>query len=302
MKYLSRLIPLALFAFSWPTIAATPSTALTQRTVTHIGAFQVLAVEGRINVLIQTRKTLSPSTQPVTLFGDPQSVRAVEPFFKDGRLLLKTRWDYLPQAGQRLSVRIIVTPDQLKEIDFASNGRLVGCGLTGQLKLIARGSGTIDLHTQHLNLTTLTLEGKTHLSIDNLRSQSLAISGRNDGKVTLTGIAHLNSVNLTGQGQLSLYWVDSPRLTIRLAGQQTLALAGVAKTLDVQLKQDARLDAQSLRSKNGFIATANQSIANVSVNNQLSTSAKDQSHIYYTQAAKLMNTYTFERGTVLALR
>ncbi len=302
MKYLSRLIPLVLFAFSWPTVAATSSNSFIQRTVPQVGAFQRLAVEGRINVLIQTKKMIPSTTQRVTLFGDPKSVRAVEPSFKDGRLLLKTRWDYLPQAGERLSVRVIVTPDQLKEIDFASNGRLVGCGLSGQLKLIARGSGTIDLHTQHLNLTTLTLDGKTHLRIDNLRSHSLTISGRNDGNVTLTGIAHLNSVNLTGQGQLSLYWVDSPRLTIRLTGQQKLALAGVVNTLDVQLTQTARLDAQSLRSKNGFIATADQSTANVSVNNQLSTSAKDQSHIYYTQAAKLMNTYTFERGTVLALR
>jgi hypothetical protein len=296
MKSLAYVLALCLFC---PTlvVAQTPPSPLVSKKIA-IPTFSVLAIKGPINVTIDAKT--KPSTPGLQIFGDPKTVSAVTWKIKNHTLYLGAKWTYWPRQGDRLTIQLNTTPSQLSQIDFDSSGNLCGKGLTGTLSLTAAGKGHVNLYTKKLNLKSLYAKDKVDITLHNIASSQLTVQNATAGKVRIVGEADLRRINFTGNGNLAIYWINSPYLEVNANGQGNILLAGVAKTLDAHLSQRVHLFARQLRAEEGFIQTQNQARTEITITNKLSASAKDASVIYYARPVKFLNTYTKNTGVVLA--
>ncbi len=296
MKPLACLFAICFF-FSTPVIAAPPPLVVKNVSTPF---FSGLVIQGPVNVIIDTQTQIKPSTPSLQVFGDPKTVAAVNWKIKNHILYLGTKWTYWPRKGDRLSIRLNITPSQLNQINFNSNGSLFGKGLTGTLSLTATGEGCIKLCTKKLDLKSLYAGNKVNITLHNIVSSNLTIQNESAGKIRLGGDIALHKLNVTGNGDLNIYWLDSPYLQINGSGNGRIFLAGITKNLDVNLSKKTHLFAKQLRSDNGFIKTKNQAYAEVTIKNKLSALAKDASIIYYSTPVNFLNTYTETSGLVLA--
>lgn len=291
------LLPILSY-FSMPVTAQTLSTSLVRKNVV-VPAFSALAIQGPVNVTIDTSQT-NPSIPALQIFGDPKTVSAVTWKIKNHTLYLDTKWTYRPHRGDRLTIKVNTTPSQLTQIEFNSNGRLVGQGLTGSLSLISRGNGSITLCTNKLDLKSLVTHGENNISLYHINSTDLTIQGENAGKIKIEGSVALHTINLTGNGTLLAHWVNSPYVKINASGKENIFLAGVTNTLDAHLSEKSHLFAKQLRAENGFVETKNQTRAKVTVKQKLSALAQDNSTIYYSKPVEFLNTFTKNSGLVLS--
>lgn len=260
-----------------------------------INDFDSLNIQGPINVYIDATQTHTS----LQILGDPKRVFAVTCNQKKHILYLGTKSVFNSTPGERLTIRVNTTPAQIKQIQFDSNATLFGKGLTGSLTLRAQGTGQINLYTNKLNLKSLYSNGSASVIFHNILSSSLQIETHNSHNVVIQGIVSLNKVNCTGNGNLLVYWVNSPYLRIEASGKGKISLAGAVKTLDINLSQDIRLFAQHLRAHQGFVKTEKHAQATVNARNTLRAFAQDDSLIYYSTPINFINKYSEGSGLVL---
>lgn len=260
-----------------------------------INNFSCLNIQGPINVYIDATQN-HPFLQ---IMGDQESVFAVTYSEKNHILHLGTKSIYRSKPGAKLTIRVNTAPAQIKQIQFNSNGSLLGKGLAGSLSLHAQGEGQINLYTNRLNLKSLYSNNNKNIIFHNLFSTNLEIETHNSHNIIIQGIVSLNKIYSTGNGNLLIYWINSPYLKIDADGKEKIRLAGIAKILDVKLAQDTQLNAQQLRVQQSFIKTEKHAQAIVNVRNSLSAFAKDNSIIYYSSPINFTNNYTEGLGLVL---
>ncbi|MDQ8039228.1 MAG: DUF2807 domain-containing protein [Rickettsiella sp.] len=289
---------LAIFCFSTSVDAQTTSNVFVCKNV-ETPTFSELTIQGPVNVVINTSQ-INASAPSLQIFGDPKTASIVTWEVKNKILTLGTKWDYRPHRSDYLTIKVNITPAQLKQISFYSNGSLLGRGLTGSLSLVSKGNGSIKLYNNKLNLKSLYTQGQSNIELYHINSTNLIIKGENDGKIKIEGEAAIQTINLTGTGNVMIYWVNTPYLKINASGTENIFLAGVAKTLDVQLTQESRLLAKQLRADNGFVKTRNQALAEITTINQLNALAKNNSVIYYSKTVNFINSFTQNSGLILA--
>lgn len=256
--------------------------------------FDSLDIKGPVNVYID-------ATQPHTslqIMGDLKRVSAVTYSNKNRTLYLRTKPIDQSMPGERLTIRVNTSPLQIKRIQFNSDASLFGKGLKGSLSLRAQGAGKVNLYTDKLNLTSLYSDGNECVILHNILSSNLTIETHNSKKVIIQGIVSLNKVNFTGNGNLAVYWVNSPYLRVDAHGKGEISLAGAVKTLDAKLSQAIRLFAQQLRARQGFVKTENQAQASINIRT-LSAFAKDNSVIYYSSPINFISKHSEGTGLVL---
>lgn len=260
-----------------------------------INDFNSLDIQGPINVYIDATETHNS----LQIMGDQKRVFAVTYSEKNHILYLGTKHIYRSKPGERLTIRVNTSPAQIKQIQFDSDASLFGKGLSGSLSLHAEGTGQVNLYTNKLNLKSLYSNGNENIIFHNILSSNLKIETHNSPNVVIQGIVSLNKVKCTGNGNLTVYWVNSPYLRVDANGNGKISLAGVVKTLDVQLSQNIRLFAQHLRAYQGFIKTEKRAQATVNVRNTLRTFAKDNSVIYYSSPVNFISRYSKDVGLIL---
>lgn len=261
-----------------------------------INDFDSLDIQGPINVYIDATQAHTS----LQVLGDPKRVFAVTYKEKKHTLHLGTKPIYWSKPGERLTIRVNTLPTQIKQIRFDSNATLFGKGLMGSLSLRTCGSGQINLYTNKLNLKSLYSNGNKSIIFHNVRSSNLKIEAHNSHRIVIQGSVLLNTIDSTGDGNLWIYWVNSPYLTINANGKERIHLLGAAKTLDINLSQNAQLHAQQLHVHRGFIKTKNQAQATVDVRYTLSAFAKNKSRIYYSTPVNFTSKYTEGKGLILA--
>ena len=260
-----------------------------------INSFSSLSIRGPINVYIDATQT-KPSLQ---ILGDPKSVSNVTWKEKNHTLYLGTKLFYPARHDGRLTIKVNTTPQQINQILFHSNANLFGKGLMGSLSLQAEGTGRINLYTNKLNLKSLYSNGKGNITLHNIHSQDLSIKSYNTRYITIEGEVALNTIDFIGNGNLLVYWINSPYLKINAAGKGKIVLAGVVKMLDVHLSQKIQLLAKQLYTQQGFIRTREQAQAQVRVKNKMMAFAKDKSIIYYDSPINFISAYTEDNGLIL---
>lgn len=260
-----------------------------------INDFDSLAIQGPINVYIDATQTHAS----LQILGDPKRVFAVTYSEKNHILYLGTKHIYRSKPGENLTIRVNTSPAQIKQIQFDSNGTLFGKGLSGFLSLHAEGAGQVNLYTNKLNLKSLYSNGNKSIILHNILSSNLKIETHNSHHVVIQGIVLLNRISCTGNGNLLVYWVNSPYLRIDASGKEKINLAGIVKTLDVKLSQNVHLFAQQLRAEKGFITTEKRAQATVNIRDTLSAFAKDNSVIYYSSPVNFISRYSKDEGLIL---
>lgn len=257
--------------------------------------FDSLDIKGPVNVYINATQTHTS----LQILGDPARVLAVTYSEKNHILYLGTKPIYHPVTGERLTILINTYPAQIKQIQFNSNATLFGRGLMGSLSLRAQGSGQINLCTNKLNLKSLYSNGNKSIIFHNILSSNLKIETHNSHNVIIQGIVSLSKINSTGNGNLSVYWINTPYLTINASGDEKIKLTGIAKTLDAKLSKNVRLLTSQLIAQRGFIKTENQAQATVNIKNTLHAIAKDKSVIYYSTPVNFINSHSENGGLIL---
>ena len=260
-----------------------------------INNFSSLNIQGPINVYIDATQA-KPSLQ---ILGDPKLVSNVTWKEKNHTLYLSTKLFYQARHGERLTIKVNATPQQITQILFHSNASLFGKGLSGSLSLQAEGAGQINLYTNKLNLKSLDSHGEGKISLHNIHSRGLSIKSYHTHDIMIEGEVALDTLDFIGDGNLLVYWVNSPYLKINAAGKGKIVLAGAVKTLDTHLSQRIQLQAKQLYAQQGFIKTRQQAQAQVKVKNKLVAFAKDNSIIYYDLPVNFISIYTQDNGLVL---
>lgn len=296
MKVIAYCLLISLSLFSLLGYAQSPSQRepIISKNIA-INDFDSLDIQGPVNVYIDATQNHTS----LQVLGDPKRVFAVTYNEKNHILHLGTKPIYRSRPGESLTIRVNTSPGQIKKIQFNSNASLFGKGLTGSLSLRAQGSGQINLYTNKLNLKSLYSNGNESIIFHNILSSNLKIETHNSHHVVIQGIVSLNKVNCTGNGNLLVYWVNSSYLTINASGKEKISLAGIAKTLDIQLSQNVHLFAQQLRAQEGFIKTKKRAQAIVNIRNTLRAFAKGNSVIYYSSPVNFISRYSEDEGLVL---
>lgn len=296
MKAIAYSLLVYLFLFSPLNHAQSPQRGPIIRKNIAINDFDSLDIQGPINVYIDATQTHAS----LQILGDPKRVFAVTYTEKNHTLHLGTKPIYWSKPGERLTIRVNASPAQIKQIQFNSDATLLGKGLTGSLSLRTHGSGQINLYTNRLNLKFLYSNGNKSIVFHNILSSNLKIEAHNSHNIVIQGIASLNKIHSTGEGNLLIYWINSPYLTINASGKEKISLTGIVNTLDVNLSQAVQLFAQQLRVHKGFIKTQKQAQATVNIRNKLNALAKDQSVIYYSTPINFISRYSEGKGLILA--
>ncbi len=301
MKIIAYCLSISLSLFSLVGCHTTPlfpqrERSIISKNIVINNDFDSLDIQGPINVYIDATQTHASSLQ---IMGDPERVFAVTYSEKNHILHLGTKHIYRSKPDENLTIRVNTDPSQIKQIQFDSNATLFGKDLSGSLSLHAVGAGRVNLYTNKLNLKSLYSNGNKSIIFHNILSSNLKIETHNSHHVVIQGIVSLNKISCTGNGNLLIYWVNSPYLRIDGSGKEKISLAGIAKTLDVKLSQDVYLFAQQLRAQKGFITTEKRAQAIVNTRDILSAFAQDNSVIYYSSPVNFISRYSKGEGLIL---
>lgn len=170
---------------------------------------------------------------------------------------------------------------------------------SGLRQLSLQGNQRVVLATTRLDLQQLTIDHVQQAQLNGLACQHLNLSVAQSGSVQLNGMVGLDSVRITQSGIVSIVWVNSQQVKVELDDKSRAFLAGSAELLIGNVHDQARLNAQYVRSQKAFIHTYKQAVAQVTVLDSLNAYAEGTSSIYYYQQPKLVGRYYHDQGSIL---
>ena len=256
--------------------------------------FNRVSVDGRINVNVRT----GFSHSQIILRGDPRDLAYVKTNVVNGTLHVILGSDY-PKYG---SVQVEIDSRYLNAFDYHGSGVVTGTQLhTRLLDVSINNQGSTTLGGQ-IGLHKLTIAGKGYTEISGISSPSLVLKLSEDSKVKLVGIANLTSLDLNNNAWLSMYWVKSRALRVRIHGKGSIQLAGAVERLDVELWDSAHFRGRYLRADRAFVKTHNKSIAEIAAVKRQHTLASDNSDIRFYNIPVLKADFMDFDGAVLDMR
>lgn len=170
--------------------------------------------------------------------------------------------------------------NQISQIVDYGCGNITACNMCGSISVWQMGSGNIYLYGQNLNLQYLQACGCGNFYARGLSGCGLNITGNGTGHICLSGTVNLQNLRYFGNGSLSLYWINSPYVSVYAGGYGRIYLAGVTGTLDAVLLNHSDLNARFLRADTAFVQTCGCALAEVYAR-RLNTAANGNSNIYY---------------------
>jgi hypothetical protein len=138
--------------------------------------------------------------------------------------------------------------------------------------------------------------GKTVLI--GVSGQHVAIALQKSPTVQLQGTLAISSLDVSGNGLFSAFWVNSRALRIRARDAATLQLAGVAKQLDLELWGHAEFYGRYLRASETFVKTHDNTKAELNTLVDQHTFAEDKSDIYFYNESVSRADFMAESGSV----
>lgn len=280
-----------------PEVILVPLTALapTSCLQTHpLPAFNQVVVQGRVNVSLHT----GYARPEVLMRGDPRDLTQAIIEVHNNTLLINLGEGY-PRYG---AVSAEIRGHFLNGFIYKGAGTITGTRLySGLLNLSIDNPGNTTL-AGNICLGNLVVKGNGTTRIDGVNATNLQLSMIGKPRVQMTGVARLNSLNLSGDGWFSLYWIKSDALKIRARNGTFLQLAGIVNKLDVELWDNAQFKGRYLRASRAFIKTHDHAIAELSAIKRQHTLATDASDIYFYNIPEMKTDYMAYNGAVLDMR
>lgn len=254
--------------------------------------FNQIEVNGPINV------TVRPSKGPrkISVSGPRRTVRNMFAMVKNGRLILELRaGEFLPGMAE-----VKVDVNEVNYISFVGNGdlhmRYVRAPL---LNAYLATSGHVKIDGHKIGLRKLALNGSGQIELSGISSKRLHIDSAGSDRVAITGVASLQELFFGGTTRLSMYWINSPHLTVHGDGQGYAKLAGHTDLLEAETYNYAKLDTKFLRAHRSFVKTYHVSEAHLQSVHDQNTLALDKSNIYFYNRSKFRNDNMADNGAVL---
>lgn len=161
------------------------------------------------------------------------------------------------------------------------------------------GNGNMMIHG-HVGLQSIQHEGAGEITVSSLESPCLDIQ-MYGGKMIVKGNIRLRHLNVSDNSCVYLYWITAHNIDIYAEHNARIGLAGIANNVNIELRDEAQLEGQYLRSNNTYVATHNVSHANVAATEKIFASASDKSSIYTFARPGSVSRYMKDQGTVISL-
>lgn len=266
-------------------------TAQTGSRYLQVSPFSQIQVSGPVNLEIIG----ALEKQDIRAIGN-QSVLPHLRAFVEGHTLYLTADTDVPED----KLLVIIRTRDLFKLVYQGSGDVKAIGLDSpMLDVSVDTPGRVSLSGKHMALQKLALAGSGRVDINGLATRNLNIRARGRNAVHLHGFAELHDLNFSGEGWLSLYWVNSPYLKVRGHDGGYVQLAGKVGTLDAELFDQAQMNARYLRTGRSYVKTHQEARADIHVTDQQYTLASDHSNIYEYNDAKHKSNFMAHRGTVL---
>lgn len=150
-------------------------------------------------------------------------------------------------------------------------------------------------------LTSLTYNGTGVVDTRALSGKNLNVDIPNAKQVRMQGQMDVQRLSYGGNTHTTLYWINTPTLSITGSGHSVINLAGVVGDLTVMLSGNSYLNARYLRAKTIFVNTADNARADVSPLINLNAFATGHSNIYYFNDPLYIHDYRYEDGDILRM-
>lgn len=256
--------------------------------VWHFDPYQKINIQGDLDIQIVQA---TDGRDTLTITGDPGAL--LKSGAKNGVLNLQfVTYAHYPKA-------VLAVPN-LQSLTIMGFGNLHAIKIPASLRELNLWScGDIRLHGDNSRIQKLLINRVKSVDIDGLRTDNLLMWVRQSGTVNLHGIVGLRELDTAETGDINIYWINSPLLTVRINRHTHLFLAGVSDTMAAYLQDQSKLDAKYLRTQTGFIETSGNSEAAVTVLDSLNALAAGNSNIYYYQQPRLVGKYYRDNGSIL---
>lgn len=259
-------------------------------TIATLEPFDSIHAKGDFNLEIVGFTT----NYDVRLLGDKEAVNEVTMQVKKGVLYIKKP----KTTGQAV---VIVQVNQLRYLSFSKGGTLLAAGLfSNAIDISLQDIAQVDIRGQ-LNIHHLSVKNSGPVNIVGVNSKTLSANLHHTSKVTLAGVIGLQQLTYGGDGEIELFWIDSPQLQINGGHHAKATLAGVAGQVDVNLHDNAVLNARYLRAESVYVKTSNNALAMVRAAFSQNGLARDNSNIYYYRHPFFRADHMMDSGSILAM-
>lgn len=202
-------------------------------------------------------------------------------------------------------VNITISVIQLNGLVFEGRGDIVGHGIhSSNMDIDMDAVGNLTLSGK-IGVRKLSISDEAIVKIKGVTSHYLDIDMANGEGVKrgpdirLEGFVDLREVKFSGNGNLSLFWINSPKLLINGYGTASIHMAGYVNLLNMNLYQYAEMDGQYLRVKKAYIKTSGHALARLQPIKQLNVLATGWSNVYYYSVPHFKAAYMTGNGAVL---
>lgn len=256
-------------------------------------AYTRVEVEGPLDITLHTGRSAA-----VQLQGDPRDSAAIAWGVRDGVLKIKPEKGY-PKYGP---VHLDLSMRVLRSFVYHGTGTIRGQQLDSQaLNLLIDNRGYTDLEG-HLQLTCLVLRGRGETLLRGITGRLPILRLAGAARAKLSGVLDIGSIEMRDQSWLSIHWIESRALRVKMQDHAFMQLAGVVDWMDAQIHDNARFHGRYLRVTNAFVKTFQHAVAEISAVRRQHTFATDASQIYFYNLPQMKADFMDVNGAVLDLR
>lgn len=162
------------------------------------------------------------------------------------------------------------------------------------------GDGKINL-SGRIGVQSIENIGKGKINILGADSDCLRIYACGCNKTIVVGSVNLKHVNIADKSRVYVYGVNSNGLTVELAGETHLGLAGVTKSLILDTKDYSCFQGQHLHACDAYVHTYGSSHANVTVDKKLFADADGNSSIFIFGTPAELAKFTGPRANIISV-
>lgn len=205
-----------------------------------------------------------------------------------------------PQLGP---VRMTVYVAKLRRLTYKGFGSVRASDLTSTtMSLHLENHGPVHLSGKNFGIERLYLSGTGEVKIEGTKSYNLVLDAWGNERINIAGEVRINHIILGNRVHLTLWWINSHDLMIRLYQMARLDIAGMADLLDAHVTGGAWLNARYLRTQESFIKSYQRSRVDIQTSTAQHTLAVGQSNIYFHDQPYFYANFMDGAGSVLDMQ
>lgn len=292
--------------------------------------FDTIVVNDKLNVTILPHKNSSQVNSSIA--------GATLVLIKNHTLVLLPNNKVLKKNKEIPLIVYVETQYPVRKIVSLGNSSVNMAGADNELSIVsAKENSSQFIRGKNIYLTEVNDDSSGDVFIKGVNTNCLMITGKANGHLILKGKMHLQTLNLTGTGEvtldhasglnqiynsgsklkvtgvvspslivlgknawISLRWIDSPVIRIRGIGGFA-QLAGITNLLDLKITGNSHVDARFLRANTAAVYTTGCARADIWAIQNLYSFAADASNIYYFSPTKNITKEAYGSGTSLPM-